>query len=180
VIDSPGPYERMRRQVVRGVAWLLLVAAVLAGVIVWGRLSRGQVAFEDIDCNAPPGLSRSDFLGEVRYVSRLPARLPVADVETHAVLREAFQKHPWVLSVEAIEPQLPDRLRVQLTFRQPALAVKWKDALRVVDDRGVLLPSSASSLGLPEFAGTPNAPGPEGQAWPDDEVIRQASASRER
>ena len=174
MIESPGPYERMRRQIVRGVAWLLLAAAALAGVIVWGRLSRGQVAFEDIDCDAPPGMSRADFLGEVRYVSRLPARLPVADAETHEQLREAFQKHPWVLSAGDIEARPPDRLRVPLTFRRPALAVTWQDAIRVVDDRGVLLPASASPNGLPVFAGMPNAPGPEGQVWPDDEVVRQA------
>ena len=71
--ESLGPYERMRRQAVRGVAWLILIAAVPFGVIVLGRWCLGQlmktddrfqIAFQDIDCAAPPGMIRSDFLGD--------------------------------------------------------------------------------------------------------------------
>jgi hypothetical protein len=182
VIDSPGPYERMRRQVVRGVAWLMLIAAVVTGVIALGRWSLGQlkgdrfqVAFEDIDCEAPPGMSRADFLGEVHYLSRLPAKIPVTDAETQATLRAAFERHPWVLGVEEIEPRPPNQLRVRLSFRTPALAVPWDGGVRVVDDRGVLLPRKASAEGLPIFSGNAKAPYDEGKIWPDADVVREAA-----
>ncbi len=180
--DNPGRYERMRRQVVVGVAWLMLIAAVVIGVIALGWWSRGRlksddrfpIAFEDIDCEAPAGLSRTDFLGEVRYLSRLPARLAVADVETHDKLRTAFKAHPWVLTVDEISPRSPTQLRVHLVFRQAALAVPWAGGFRVVDDRGVLLPAATSAKGLPIYAGVPSAPGDAGEPWPDADVVRQA------
>ncbi len=172
----------MRRQVVVGVAWLMLIAAVLIGVIALGRWSLGQlktddrfqIDFRDIECDAPPGMSRTDFLDEVRYISQLPTRVSVADVETHDKLRAAFKAHAWVLSVDEIQPLSPSRLRVHLVFRQPALAVAWDGGFRVVDDRGVLLPAATPAKGLPVFAGSPNRPGAAGEPWPDPDVVRQA------
>src|SRR4029077_7518396 len=89
VSENPGPFERMRRQVVVAIAWLMLIAAVVVGVIVLGRWSLGQlktddrfqIALTEIDCETPTGMSRTDFFGEVRYLARLPERMPVADVE---------------------------------------------------------------------------------------------------
>lgn len=184
MMDSPGPFERMRRQLVRSVAWLLLVAAVLAGIIFLGRWSLGQlksderfqVSFDEIDCPAPPGMKRRDFLGEVRYLSRMPARLSVADPTTVEKLREAFAKHPWVLVVDDVTPRPPDQLRVRLTFRLPALAVPWNGGVRVVDDRGVLLPDGVDGTGLPRYPGTPLPPGEAGSPWPDPDVVRRAMA----
>jgi len=184
VIESPGPYERMRRQLVRAVAWLLLVASVLLGIIALGRWCMRQlttptdhyeVAFADIECAAPPGMTRGDFLGEVRYLARLPASLTL-DAETKDTLQSGFQLHPWVLTVDEIRWRPPDKLRVRLTFRRPALAVVWNEETRVVDDRGVVLPASTPATGLPQFAGVPTAPGAEGKPWPDPEVVRQAQA----
>ena len=71
-------------------------------------------------------------------------------------------------------PQPPDKLRVRLIFRRPALAVVWNEETRVVDDRGVLLPIATPAMGLPKFTGVPNAPGEDGKPWPDPEVVRQA------
>lgn len=182
--DSPGPYERMRRQVVRSVAWLLLVAAVIGGIIVLGRWSlnqlktddRFQVSFDAIDCAAPPGMKKADFLGEVRYLARLPNRIPVADPETHAKVRDAFERHPWVLLVDDLQSRPPDHLHVRLVFRQPALAVPWRGDIRVVDERGVLLPNGAAAKGLPIYQGKPSPPGEAGQPWPDADVVRRAMA----
>lgn len=184
--DSPGPYERMRRQVVRSVAWLLLVATVLAGIIVLGRWSMGQlknddrfqISFDDIECAAPPGMTRRDFLGEVLYLSRLPSRVSVADPELHEKLRDAFAHHPWVLVVDEVQPKPPAQLAVSLQFRRPALVVPWHGGVRVVDDRGVLLPDGVLGSGLPRYEGKPAPPGEAGLAWPDPDVVRRAMERR--
>ena len=182
--DSPGLYERLRRQAVRSVAWLILVALILVGIIALGRWSlsqlknddRFQIPFDDIECAAPPTMTRSDFLGEVRYLSRLPKRLSVADPETQIKVRAAFARHPWVLLVDEVEPIPPAQLRVRLQFRHPALAVPWNGSVRVVDDRGVLLPDGVNAVGLPIFPDIPQPPGAAGQPWPDPDVVRRAMA----
>src|SRR5262249_7631096 len=137
---------------------------------------RFKVDFEDIDCESPPGLKRADFLGEVLYYGRLPKRVSFAEGEPIEALRKAFSSHPWVKSVDDIEPRPPGRLRVRLTFFTPALAVPWDGGVRIVDERGVLLPETTPAKGLRTFQGTPMPPGETWKAWPDAEVVRQAGA----
>lgn len=181
--DNPGPYERMRRQVVTLVAWLIVIAAALGGLIALGRWARDElraderfrVNFEDIDCESPPGLKRAEFLGQVQYNARLPNRVSFAEGGPIDVLRDAFLKHPWVTEVNEIEPRPPGRLRVRLTFRTPALAVPWDGGIRVVDDQGILLPETTPAKGLRIFTGMPAPPGESWKAWPDADVVKQAS-----
>ena len=108
---------------------------------------RYSLALADIDCPTPPGLERSEFIGEVQYLSHLPAHLHTLDDDLPAGLSAAFALHPWVEKVdEAVV--VPGRVRLRLTFRTPTLVVPQPDGPRVVDGHGVLLPSSASATGL--------------------------------
>lgn len=183
MFESPGLYERLRRQIVRGVAWLLFAVGAILAVILLGRWSleqlkhddRFQTSFENIQSDSPPGMKIDDFLAEVRYLARLPRRVSVADPESLVRLREAFGRHPWVLSVDEIQTR-STTIQVRLTFRRPALAVDWNGVRRVVDDRGILLPERTAVDGLPVFEGRPQQPpGEAGQPWPDPEVVRQAT-----
>ncbi|HEX5272439.1 MAG TPA: hypothetical protein VFW33_18205, partial [Gemmataceae bacterium] len=93
----------------------LLVPVVGAGLVVLGLIAVGRAARDqlrehrnytlsvcDIDCPAPPGMTRPEFLTEVRYVGRLPDRLRALDDDTAARLAAAFAQHPWVESVEEV------------------------------------------------------------------------------
>lgn len=172
-------WEPVRQQLVRGVALLLVITGVLVAIVLAGRWSlehlrpsgERQVAFDDIRVDPPPGLTRSDFLDEVRYLSRLPGSVPATG--DHADLKAAFAKHPWVKTVDSIRTDASG-LTATLTLRRPALAVPWQEAIRVVDEDGVLLPEPAPHLGLPRFVGVPMAPGPAGEPWPDNRVVEQA------
>jgi len=162
---------------------ILGASLLLVGVIVVGRISRDYLRqdqhyvlhFSDIDCPAPPGLRREDFLPEVQFLGQLPNSLPALDDNTPSQLAAAFARHPWVEKVEQVRITPPNRAEVQLTFRTPALAVPQPDGTRVVDGHAILLPVTASSEGLPVLRGPIAHPsGLAGSAWDDPAVSAAA------
>jgi hypothetical protein len=178
---------RATRWVLRCAALLLAVAGLLAGIVWLGGRAREQVrtrdrylaAVADVDCPAPDGMDRAEFLQQVRYDGRLPARVNVLDDDLPARLREAFARHPWVETVDDVTLRPPRTIAVRLTFRTPVLAVPWDGGLRAVDGHGVLLPRNAPTRSLPVYDGTPAAPkGPAGSRWGDPDVEQQARALR--
>ncbi len=164
-------------------ALLLAVAGLLAGLILLGRWGLEQLRpseryllpLADLQCTPPPGLTRADFLDEVRYYANLPERLPLLDEDLPARLRAAFALHPWVARVEDITITPPRQVRVELVYRTPVLAVRWHGTLRAVDGTGVLLPARAPTRGLPVYDGQPRPPqGPEGTPWGDPDLEQEA------
>jgi hypothetical protein len=165
-----------------------IAAAALAvlGLIALGRAAREglrqheryTVNFADIDCPNPPGMTRDEFLAEVQYLARLPDRLAALDDQTPPRIASAFAQHPWVEQVAEVRIVQPDRARVQLVFRTPALAVPQPNGLRVVDGHGILLPASAPTEGLRIYEGNAAPPaGLAGTAWGDPAVTAAAEAA---
>jgi hypothetical protein len=195
--------------VLRGLAETLapLVAGLLAlvGVLVAGRGARAalechaawQVRVGDVECTAPPGLTRAEFLTEVQYLGQIPDRLPLLSPATPPRLSGLFCAHPWVESVGQVRVMPRRRVRVDLTLRRPVLAVSLPHALaqadgsvgvetrlagggtlpcRAVDGHGILLPAGAVQDTVPVLQAEVRAPaGSPGTDWGDPRV-RQAAA----
>jgi hypothetical protein len=169
----------------------VLIPVVGAGLLVFGLIALGKAARDrlrqherytlavgDIDCPAPPGMRRPDFLAEVQYVGHLPDRLPALDDDTPVRLTAAFAGHPWVETVAEVRLLPPDGARVRLTFRTPVLAVSQPAGSRVVDGKGVLLPASARADGLPTLHGDVAPPAAlAGAAWGDPSVAAAAAVA---
>jgi hypothetical protein len=173
----------MRKWLVQLAAPLLVAALLLAGAVELGRRARQQLApgprhtlaFSSIDCAPPAALSREDFLGEVQYLAGLPDQLNLLDERLSERLARAFAGHPWVRAVQRLEVTATSRVRVQLRYRTPVLAVPRGGALRAVDADGVLLPATAAAEGLPVFRGRLERPnGPEGTVWNDAALLAAA------
>lgn len=169
----------MRRESRRVLLVLGGAAGVLLLVVALGPLLRETLredpryalAVLDIDCPAPPGTDRRTFLEEVQYHGRLPDRLGLLDTDLEATLRRAFSAHPWVDRVERVEAPAEAKLKVDLSFRRPVLAVKVADGMRVVDGHGILLPPGAPAAGLPVYPKTAAAPAnPAGEPWGDPAI----------
>jgi hypothetical protein len=191
----------MRKSLVQALLPPVIAALFLAVLIGLGKAARdalhgserSTIAFADIDCPPPPRQGRADFLGEVQYLGDLPDRVNVRDDGLAERLAAAFAKHPWVKKVERVEVTPPGRVRVQVVFRTPVLAVahrwegKGKDdpfprmpsfqgddplaGARAVDAEGVLLPPTAPLAGLPIlFDKTAPPSGPAGAPWGDPAV----------
>jgi hypothetical protein len=129
----------MRTWIVQGVTPVLCGLALLVGVIALGRAARASlhdravytIAFADIDCQPPEGMTRREFLREVQQLSHQTRPLHLLDEELTPRLGRVFAAHPWVESVRSV--QIRDAramtaarrgaVHVELTYRQPVLAV---------------------------------------------------------
>jgi hypothetical protein len=197
----------------KGFLWALVPIAAgslaLAGVLAAGHWARGRlqehpsysIPFAAIECAAPEGMAREDFLAEVQFITGEHDSLPILDPSLPAHLAEVFAHHPWVEEVQGVEV-LPGRhLRVKLAFRQAALAVRlmrgetpadgsvvleaWAGQqrsglvpCRAVDRYGVLLPVKATRKGLPILNASVKLPaGPAGTYWGDVRVAAAAAAA---
>ena len=104
---------------------LLAVALFLGGLVIVGQLARDSLAdrdryqfpFSRIECAAPPGMSRTDFLDEVQYLAGLPDRVNVLDEGLPARLAHAFALHPRVAKVEGVQVRSAEQIQVRLVFR---------------------------------------------------------------
>lgn len=182
------PAARARYRALAGVALTLGCAAALLFALSRlgdearrgiGPRDRYAVPVADVKCPAPPGLTREQFLSEVRYVGETGTTVQLLDPDLRAKLTKAFKAHPWVLSVDSVTAERPVTVAVELTFRTPALAVRTGKDVRAVDTVGVLLPTGAPVAGLPELTGELAPPGAAGAPWPDEAVRRAAGLANE-
>jgi hypothetical protein len=182
---SGSQQKLISRRALQRLCAVILTLAFIAG-LVWGIYRLGEearrgigprdrysVRFADIECEAPPGLDRSTFLSEVRYSSNFPVSFQCLDPDLTPSLSAAFVTHPWVAGVDSVLVESNGKVRVNLRFRTPTLAVKTTDGRRVVDSSAVLLPAATDPAGLPELITPVPEPGSSsGQVWPNDTVKR--------
>lgn len=164
-------------------ALAVLLGGLLVGLIALGRgtrddlkqLDRYTIAFSELEVEPPPGQTREEFLLDVQYYGTAPDKLALLDKTLPGRLAALFGLHPWVEKVEKVEVAPPRRVAVQLTYRRPVLAVNDGQKIRAVDGRGILLPKSASTFGLPQYQGKARPPvGPVGTRWGDAGVEKEA------
>jgi hypothetical protein len=175
------------RWLVQGLTLLVLVAAVLGAIIWLGNWGQEQirgrdryaVAFADINCAPPAGMTRGEFLDEVLYLSRWPDRFGLLDEDVRERLTLAFAKHPWVEKVEAVILEAPRHVEVRLVMRRPVLVVRTQEGPIAVDRHGVRLPKNAPVQYLPIFEGEAAPPkGPAGTRWGDPRVEERARGAK--
>ena len=169
-----------RRWLVQVLLPFAVGASLLGGVVALGRYLGPKVgdagdravAFTDIECDPPPGMTRPAFLGEAQYLAGLPDRLPASAPETRQRIFDALALHPWVLRVRRVEFSTLGRASADLEFRLPALALPPD---RVVDGEGILLPAGTDATGLPRLRGKVRPPSARaGQVWDDPAVVAAA------
>lgn len=185
--DAAGARSRVR-PILAVLVTLGVVAALVYGIMRLGDEARRNIGprdryavkFADIRCDPPPGTTRETFLTEVRYASNLASTFQSLDPDLTAQLTVAFAAHPWVASVDAVMVE-PDAVTVKLTYRTPVLAIGSDGGKRAVDAKGILLPTSAPTAGLPELLNGPTLPADAtaGKPWPDEMVVRAAPVAEE-
>lgn len=142
---------------------------------------RYEVTAASIETPPPPPWIRTDIRLEALRDADLRGGLSVLDPpeQLQKRLADAFSFHPWVESVGAITKRPPNRIRVELTYRQPLATVELATAngqrgLVPVDRFGVRLPSAG--LTEAELRYLPRVRGIEsttlkGEVWRDARVL---------
>jgi hypothetical protein len=182
VTPDPPRKNGLRAWLVQLVLPLSAGAALLAVVLLLGGVVRERlrqhggkvIAFTEIECDPPEGLTREEFLQQVQYLANLPDEINLLDAETSTRIVDALLAHPLVAKVQRVEPLPAGRLRVQLVYRVAVLLVA--NPAGVVDRDGVLLPSSTQRKDLPVLRARVAYPmaGP-GHPW-GDETVKAAAA----
>jgi hypothetical protein len=189
--SQPGSFSRLRRWCrFRPRVWaglLLLVALSLSGHMLWtkyapvvARHPQYQITADQIHITPPPPWIRSDVKTEVLRDSGLTSRFSVLEEDQTLFrrVREAFEFHPWVLSVSKITKRLPSSLEVDLVYRRPVAAVESSDHDSVsylpVDVMAVRLPDAdltdVERRYLPRITGVTSRPS-VGDVWDDPRVL---------
>ena len=177
-----------------GFCFVIVVSFVSCGVLIH-FLSKADYSFNrlivsrhnslqlfaNINCSLPPVLSKEEFLNEVRYLGNLKEEYDLLEEGILARIFNAFQVHPWVQKVVDVQREGPQKIKVILEFRTPALVVpitpikdqiEAADEFRVVDVNGVILPKNAPQVGLPVLAlPLPFPTDKAGVQWKNEQVI---------
>jgi hypothetical protein len=170
------------------VAVVVVAAVLFAGLMAVDSFARARiadderyrVAFADIDCEPPPGMTRAEFLDEVQYYDRsAPTRFSLLEPDLQPKLATSFTRHPWVYVV-VVELKRPNTVRVAVTYRKPVLAIDVTPStpghdsgpklrsLRAVDGSGFVLPKKAPLAGdIVVLEKAPQPKNSEGQKWGD-------------
>jgi hypothetical protein len=185
------PSKRLRlRPKVWGIL-VLLLALGAAAHFIWQRTARTiarhpqyVLTADGIQISPPPPWIRSDIKNEVLRDSGLAGTISVLDDwdTLSRRVKDAFEFHPWVASVERITKRLPATLEIELKYRRPIAAVESRDASGVtflpIDERGVRLPEAdltdAERRYLPRISGVTGRP-LVGDVWNDPRVIGGAT-----
>jgi hypothetical protein len=166
---------------------LMLAALAVAAQFAWRRSAavvarhpQYALTAESIQITPPPAWIRSDIKAQVLRDAGLVGTVSVLDDRDTLARRvkDAFEFHPWVASVERITKRLPAALDIELKYRRPIAAVESRDAhgiaLLPIDERGVRLPEAdltdAERRYLPRISGVAGRP-LVGDVWTDERVI---------
>jgi hypothetical protein len=138
-----------------------------------------QLTAESIRITPPPPWIRSDLKSQVLRDSGLTTLSVLDDWDTLSRrVKDAFEFHPWVASVERITKGLPASLEIELKYRRPVAAVESGDSSGIsflpVDEHAVRLPegdlTDTELRYLPRISGVTGRP-LVGDTWNDARVV---------
>lgn len=125
----------LRRRLVRGAVVLGVVLALAVGL--WLVTGSSVLAARQVDVTGTDQLS----VEEVRAAAAVPLGVPLARQDVDAIARRTAGL-PQVASAR-VERSWPHTVTVQVTERQPLLAIRQADGFAIVDARGVVFESAA-------------------------------------
>jgi hypothetical protein len=187
--DSPPLSVPIRRILLRPRVWaglIFLLALGFGAHFLWqrgaptiGRHPQYRLTAESIHITPPPAWIRSNIKDQVIRDAGLTSLSVLDDGETFTRrVKDAFEFHPWVSSVEKITRRLPASLDIELKYRRPIAAVESRDSGGVtylpIDERAIRLPegdlTAAECRYLPRISGVTGRP-LVGDAWNDPRVV---------
>jgi hypothetical protein len=165
----------------------ILVGLGFAANLLWkqtgpaiARDPQYVLSADRIQISTPPPWIRSDVRSQLLRDSGIAGNVSVLEDWDTLVkrIKDAFELHPWVASVERITRKLPSSLVIEIKYRRPVAAVESSDAAGImflpVDDHAVRLPegdlTETERRYLPRISGITGRPR-IGDVWDDPRVV---------
>lgn len=171
-----------------GLATVVVLAALAAAAWYgWGRLGdRVKMAPDRVlhpEAITVEGIApwvRDDLRLEALRDASLADGVPLDDPELTRRLARAFDMHPWVREVLAVEIAHPAAAVVRIRCREPVAMIAVPGGVLAIDADGVVLPSedftAEAAASYPRVTGILSGPrGAVGGAW-GDPLVDQAAA----
>jgi hypothetical protein len=187
--ESPPLPQPMKRLLLRPRVWaglLFLLGLGFGAHYLWqrgaptvARHPQYQITADGIHITPPPRWIRTDLKAQVLRDAGLTSLSVLDDWETLSRrVKDAFEFHPWVASVDRITKRLPASLDIEITYRRPVAAVESGDSAGIsflpVDASAVRLPENdlteAERRYLPRITGVTGRP-LVGDTWNDPRVV---------
>lgn len=168
-------------------AGVIVFGAIFAGRVAWEQLGEAVVRDEDSLLTAdrievigiPPWIT-TDLKWQALRNASLDMPLPLDAPDLERRLARAFDMHPWVSQVEHVDTSHPAAAVIRVICREPVAMVRVEGGLLAVDRETILLPSddftAESAAKYPVVDGVSTSPrGPVGSPWGDPTVSEAVS-----
>jgi len=161
-------------------AMLLLVPGLLAALPDVADQPEYQLTGRDIRVvPVPPPIVPHDLLERVLGTEAMNEKFSVLDSSLAPRLTDAFERHPWIASVEQIRKDFPPAIQVEVQYRRPVAMIEGSEGLYPVDGEAIVLPTKDFELSIarrfPLVRGVESQPGgPAGSDWGDPAVVGAA------
>lgn len=124
-----------------------LLVPLVAGVLACGKLARSQRYVVDLARFRPmpsEDLAAAETIGAVLQREIFDdEQCSVFSPNLNLQVRQAYESSPWIRRVTEIERVFPNRLRIEVEWREPLAPVEYDGRFLLVDDRGQLLPAES-------------------------------------
>ncbi|MBM4050201.1 MAG: hypothetical protein FJ279_34325 [Planctomycetes bacterium] len=120
---------------------------LLIGGAVWcGWLGWRSIAYRDEFMISPatlkievPSWARTELVEDIKTIPELHKRFSLLEpCLTHRIARY-YERSPWVIKVNYVKKELPNKVRMKFTLRRPITAIKTGNDFQLVDEECVVL-----------------------------------------
>lgn len=132
---------------------LLLPGLLTALILLCAPLVRSERYFVDVErvtVNPPPeGPAHALILKSLAAHDREDFRASIFDPQLGLMVRQSYERNPWVRRVLSVRRVFPRGLHVEVEYRLPFASVERDDVYLVADRNGALLPVESRTNLLP-------------------------------
>jgi hypothetical protein len=174
------PFQR------RGVVLSLKIGGLcflVGGAAVCGWLGWRSLAYRDEFMINPttlsmevPSWAKPELVNEIKAKSDLDRTFSLLEPGLAMRIAKAYERSPWVVKVNYVRKEFPNKIRMKFTLRKPITVIKTANDVHLVDEDGVVLQKSLykwpdEQLACPfiQSSRLQSAPSP-GKKWQDDAV----------
>jgi len=143
------------------------------------KFSDFQVSPQTLELLAKPRWVRGPIEKQLKVVPGADGKVSLLDPAATRKIASGLAANPWVKEVKSVKREFPNRVRAEVSLRDPAAFVLRGNSYYIVDAEGVRLPGeykdrADTGLDLLIISYVRTSPPPAGKVWDDPAVVEGA------